>query len=213
MTNSARQIAVASLAALGVAAIVLVTAVLPADFGIDPVGTGKALGLLALYDADANPQKSTTSSISPGPVSTAAAVRPREYRVDARTLPLGPGQAFEFKYRLDKGSGMVYAWSADARLKYEFHGEPSDRALKVQSYEKSEGDYASGTLTAPFAGIHGWYWENTGNAPATITITSSGFFTTAEEFRPTFDPVKHKDRVVQTTHEIKPAPRPTAPGS
>ena len=204
MTSPTRQIATASLSALGVAAIVLVTAVLPAEFGIDPTGAGKALGLLALYDADANP---TTPA---APASESAPVRPRQYRVDARTLPLGPGQAFEFKYRLDKGAGMVYAWSANARLKYEFHGEPSDRALQVQSYEKSEGDYASGTLTASFAGIHGWYWENTSNAPVAITITSAGFFTTAEEFRSAFDPVKHKNRVVQTTHEIKPV-SPAAP--
>jgi hypothetical protein len=198
MMHSTRQIVVASVAALCVATVVLVAAVLPAEFGKDPLGTGKALGLLALYDADANPTKSTTAE----PARTTA--RPREYRVDTRALPLGPGQSFEFKYRLDKGGGMVYAWSANAPLKYEFHGEPSDRALQVQSYEKSQADYASGTLTAAFAGIHGWYWENTGDTPVTITITSAGFFTTAEEFRPTFDPIKHKDRVVQTTHEIKP---------
>ena len=209
MTQSSRQIAIASFCALVVAAIVLVAAVLPAEFGKDPLGTGKALGLLALYDADANPSK------LPGPAQpehASAASRPREYHVDSRALPLGPGQSFEFKYRLDKGSGMVYAWTANARLKYEFHGEPSDRALQVQSYEKSEGDFASGTLTAPFTGIHGWYWENTSNAPVTISLTSAGFFTTAEEFRSTFDPVKHKDRIVQTTHEIK-APRPSPEGS
>jgi hypothetical protein len=209
MTHSSRQIAIASLCALVVATIVLVTAVLPAEFGKDPLGTGKALGLLALYDADANPAKLPGP---PEPERASAASRPREYHVDSRALPLGPGQSFEFKYRLDKGSGMVYAWSANARLKYEFHGEPSDRALQVQSYEKSEGDYASGTLTASFAGIHGWYWENTSNAPVTISITSAGFFTTAEEFRSTFDPVKHKDRIVQTTHEIK-TPRPSPEGS
>ena len=209
MTHSGRQIVIASCCALAVAAIVLVAAVLPAEFGKDPLGTGKALGLLALYDADANP---STQPRPPEPERAGAAIRPREYYVDSRALPLGPGQSFEFKYRLDKGGGMVYAWRANARLKYEFHGEPSDRALKVQSYEKSEGDYASGTLTAPFAGIHGWYWENTSNAPVTISITSAGFFTTAEEFRSTFDPVKHKDRIVQTTHEIR-APRPSPEGS
>jgi hypothetical protein len=209
MTHSSRQIAIASLCAAIVAAIVLVAAVLPAEFGKDPLGTGKALGLLALYDADANPSKSPGL---PEPERASAASRPRQYHVDSRALPLGPGQSFEFKYRLDKGSGMVYAWTANARLKYEFHGEPSDRALKVQSYEKSEGDYASGTLTAPFAGIHGWYWENTSDAPVTISLTSTGFFTTAEEFRSTFDPVKHKDRIVQTTHEIK-APRQSPEGS
>ncbi len=203
---SIRTITIATLSAFAVASIVLVTTVLPAEFGIDPLGTGKALGLLALYDADAHPAK------APEPQLASTSTRPRQYRIDTRALPLGPGQAFEFKYRLDKGGGMVYAWSASTRLKYEFHGEPADRNLKVVSYEKSEGDYASGTLTAPFAGIHGWYWENTSSKPVTITIASSGFFTTAEEFRSTFDPVKHKDRIVQTTHEIKPTPpSPQAP--
>lgn len=197
MTHSTKQIAMASLSALAVAAVALVTAVLPAEFGKDPLGTGKALGLLALYDADANTARPAT------PPSAVATVRPRAYRVDVRELPLGAGQSFEFKYRLDKDRGMVYAWTANAPLKYEFHGEPSDRALKVQSYEKGQGDYASGSLTAAFEGIHGWYWENTGNTPVIIKMSSTGFFTTAEEFRSTFDPIKHKDRIVQTTHEIK----------
>lgn len=197
MTHSGRQIAIASLVAAAVAALVLVTAVLPAEFGIDPLGTGKALGLLALYDADANVPPSS------GAPARDAVPRPREYRVDMRDLTLGPGQSFEFKYRLAQGTGMVYAWHATTTLKFEFHGEPFDRALKVQTYEKSEGDYASGTLTAPFTGIHGWYWENTGSTPTTISIQSAGFFTTAEEFRPTFDPIKKKTRVVQTTHDIK----------
>lgn len=198
MTHTTKQILVVSLIALAIAASLLVTVVLPAEFGIDPLGSGKALGLLALYDADANPPRAAAAEET-------APMRPREYRVDGRELALGPGQSFEFKYRLEKGGGMVYAWKSNARLKYEFHGEPSDRALKVQSYEKNEGDYASGTLTAAFSGIHGWYWENPGNTPVTITMTSAGFFTTAEEFRSQFDPVRHKDRVVQTTYELHPA--------
>lgn len=194
MTATGRQIALASGSALIVAAVVLAGAVLPAEFGIDPLGTGKASGLLALYDADVNPPK-------PSP---AAAPRPRHYRVDSRRLSLGPGQSFEFKYQLEQGAGMVYDWRADAPLKSEFHGEPFDRALKVQSYEKREGNSGSGTLTAPFTGIHGWFWENAGSAPATITLDCAGFFSTAEEFRSSFDPIRKKDRVVQTTHEIKP---------
>ena len=54
---------------------------------------------------------------------------------------------------------MVYAWKATGVVKYEFHGEPDDSRLKVQSYDKQDNDFASGTLTAPFTGIHGWYWE------------------------------------------------------
>ena len=88
-------------------------------------------------------------------------------------------------------------------LSVEFHGEPDDSRLKVQSYEKQENDYASGTLTAPFTGIHGWYWENASDDELTITLTTSGFYTAAEELRPKFDPVKHKDLIERVPHELE----------
>ena len=43
----------ATIVALVVAVILLVTAVLPAEYGIDPLGTGKALRLMDLAKADA----------------------------------------------------------------------------------------------------------------------------------------------------------------
>lgn len=42
---SARTLARSTLVALAVAAIVLLTAVLPAEYGIDPTGAGRVLGL------------------------------------------------------------------------------------------------------------------------------------------------------------------------
>jgi hypothetical protein len=191
---SRKRIAAASVIALAVAALVLVAAVLPAEYGKDPLGTGKALGLLDLYEA--------RDDTAPPPPATATAARPRTYKVDSSELKLGPGQAFEYKYRLDKGAGMVYAWQTSDRVKYEFHGEPDDPGLKVESYEKQEGDYASGALTAGFTGIHGWYWENASDRELTITVHSAGFFTSAEELRPRWDPVKHKNRVEHIPHEL-----------
>ena len=41
---SAKTLGIASAAAVCVGALVLVTAVLPAEYGIDPLGTGKAWG-------------------------------------------------------------------------------------------------------------------------------------------------------------------------
>jgi hypothetical protein len=193
----------ATLAAAAVALLVVLGAVLPAEFGIDPLRTGKALGLLALYEADeATPAAAAPDEGVAGPAS--------EYRVDTRELKLGPGQSFEFKYRLAKGDGMVYVWSADGRVTSEFHGEPSDRALKVQTYDKRDDTRGSGTLTAPFAGIHGWYWENRGERELTISLRSAGFFTTAEEFRPKWDPVRRKERIEQTTHDIPRLPESPA---
>ena len=106
---------------------------------------------------------------------------------------------------------MVYAWKATAKVKYEFHGEPEDHRLKVQSYEKQEGDFSSGTLTAPFTGIHGWYWENAGEHDLTITLTTAGFYTAANELRPKFDPVKHKEVVERVPHELQTPPGFTEP--
>ena len=53
-----KRLAVATAIALAVAALVLVAAVLPAEYGIDPLGTGKALGLTALFEADAEAEPS-----------------------------------------------------------------------------------------------------------------------------------------------------------
>ena len=47
------------------------------------------------------------------------------------------------------------------RVNYEFHAEP-DGAPRgyAQTYEKVERkSESSGTLTAPFPGIHGWDWR------------------------------------------------------
>ena len=192
---SARQIAAATAIAVAVAAVVLVAAILPAEFGRDPLGTGKALGLLDLYNANAD-------AVRPPAVAESLSARPRTYNIDSSDLTLGPGAAFEYKYRMEKGAGMVYAWKATGRVKYEFHGEPVDRTLKVETYEKHEGDYASGSLTAGFTGIHGWYWENPGDREVTISVTSAGFFTSADELRPKWDPVKHKNRIESIPHPL-----------
>jgi hypothetical protein len=185
----------ATLAALVVAAVLLVAIVMPAEYGRDPLGTGRVLGLLDLYEAKAG-------AAPLGPPPSADTPRPQTYKIDESQLTLGPGQAFEYKYRLARGAAMVYAWRTDAPVKFEFHGEPDDRSQKVVTYEKRDGDRASGALTADFAGIHGWYWENPTDRTLTIRITSAGFFTSAEELRPRFDPVKHKDRIERIPHEL-----------
>ena len=196
MTPTRKQIAKATAVAIIVATVLLVTIVLPAEYGADPLGTGKALGLIDLFSAGAE------NPASPPP-DEAVQPLPHVYKTESTSFTLRSSQAFEYKYRLEKDRGMVYAWKATARVKYEFHGEPDDHRLKVQSYEKQEHEFASGMLTAPFTGIHGWYWENPGDRDVTITLTTSGFYTAAEELRPTFDPIKHKNRIEHVPHELK----------
>jgi hypothetical protein len=205
---SARRLAIATALALVVAFVLLFTTVLPAEYGIDPLGTGKALGLLDLYAG-----ASSTASTSRVPASVervdAKTVMPQSatYKFDAVEFKLRPLEGFEYKYRIEKGGGMVYDWKASGHVKYEFHGEPDGAGLGVaESYDKQEGNRASGTFTAPTSGIHGWFWENPSDAEITITLSSAGFYSAATEFRQKYDPVKHKDRVEQIPHELSSDP-------
>ena len=194
---SRKRIAFAMAVALVVAAFIVVAAVLPAEYGLDPLGTGKAFGLLDLFNAS-----SDDPSPSPPPPENAAAAPPRVYKTESTKFTLRPGQGFEYKYRLQKDRAMVYAWTATGTVKSEFHGEPHDSRLQVQSYHKQEGDHAAGALTAPFAGIHGWFWENADNHDLTITLITSGFYDSAEELRPVWDPERHKNRIEHVPHEL-----------
>ena len=88
------------------------------------------------------------------------------------TFKIAPRDSMEYKYRLDKGEALLYSWKATGRVNYELHAEP-DGAPRgyAESFEKNSSQAtASGTLTAPFSGIHGWYWENTTTSEVTVTL-------------------------------------------
>lgn len=199
---SGTRLAMATAGALAIAALVLVVAVLPAEYGIDPLGTGKALGLLDLYAGAAEPAAPAAKADSPAPTMTM-------FKTDRVVFTLGPSQGFEYKYRIEKNDGLVYTWTATQHVKYEFHGEHDGAGLGVAvSYEKAEGTRGAGSFVAPAPGIHGWYWENTSDVELTLTLTSAGFYSWADEFRPRFDPVKHKGVVDRTRHELSEPPAP-----
>lgn len=180
------RIAIAAGAALLVAGLILVTIVLPAEYGADPLGTGARLGLLELgvvgQQVDALEQtKSTTAATQAATIVG----QDRPFTRDTREFVLGPREGMEYKYRLEKGEALLYSWKATAPVNYELHAEP-DGAPRgyAQSYEKRDAvPQASGTLTAPFSGIHGWFWENTTDEPVTVTLQSAGYYTLAHEFR------------------------------
>jgi hypothetical protein len=181
------RLAAATGAALLVAGIVLVTCVLPAEYAVDPLGTGARLGLMQLGETgrqvEALEDAQGTSGASAGQPVIVGQEKPfHRETVDFR---IGPRAGMEYKYRLDKGEALLYSWKAPVPVNYELHAEP-DGAPRgyAQSYEKIDGRAeASGTLVAPFAGIHGWYWENTSDQEITVTLTTAGFYNLAHEFR------------------------------
>lgn len=182
-TEARQRLAVAVGAALLAAGLILVMFVLPAEFGVDPLGTGKRTGLLDL--GVTGQQVQALENAKTAGTAGAALIVAQEHAPaqEAREFRLKPQEWVEYKYRLDKGEALLYSWKSTGPVSVEFHAEPdSGPRGYAQSYEKGQSSGASGTLTAPFAGIHGWYWQNLGTQDVTITLTSSGFYNMSHEF-------------------------------
>ena len=170
---SPRRIAFAALAAAAIAALVLITLVLPAEYGIDPLGTGRALGLTALSGVE------TADDAPPA----ALPVAPATLESDVFEIELRPFDSVEYKYRLEAGAGLVYTWSSDGVVTFDFHGEPDGVPSKdAESYEKGRSSVGHGTFTAAKPGIHGWYWKNNTEGRVKITLRTSGFYSKSIKF-------------------------------
>ena len=180
----------ATLAALLVAGVVLVAVVLPAEFDIDPLGTGEMLGLVVLSGSG-----SGGSAAGDIPLRSDGLIGHRSsYRIDHRTFELAPGEFVEYKYRLEQGRSMLYSWTASFWVRSEMHSErdgaPAGTAEFFEVLE--EALQGHGSYVAPFPGIHGWYWHNESDRTVTVTIHATGFFTTSTEFRPDVAPIEYE---------------------
>ena len=189
-----QRIAVAAAAALLVAGLVLVMFVLPAEYGVDPLGTGARVGLVELGVVGQEVAALEAAAQETGTDQVAIIVsQDRAYQEETVEFTVAAGEGMEYKYRLDQGEALLYAWNATGTVNYELHAEP-DGAPRgyAQSYELRQGvSQASGTLTAPFSGIHGWFWENLSSEEITVTLTAAGFYNLSHEFR-TGSPVINK---------------------
>jgi hypothetical protein len=182
---SRRALAKATGIALAAALVLLFTAVLPAEYGFDPLKTGAALRLTGIAQAgEVKGRAAPTPAPGQAGVYTAQA---RTYKVDAQDFQLGPGEGVEMKYHMQKGAGLVYAWKANGRLTFEFHGEPDQKPNKdyFESYElddKTGKEASYGSFTAPSTGIHGWFWQNKGDKDVQFRLTVAGFFDSAKMY-------------------------------
>ncbi len=185
---SRKAIAKATGIALAVALFLLFTAVLPAEYAIDPLKTGAALGLTDLSKSGASKPAQPPKGAAPAPVQSGVYTsQPKTYKTDSEDLFLRPGDGVEIKYHMQKGAVMVYAWKANGNVTFEFHGEPDQKPNKdyYESYELDNQvgkDHSYGSFTAPSTGIHGWFWENKGKKDVEIHLTTAGFYDAAKMF-------------------------------
>ena len=182
MTNPAEpsrpRILKATLIAMATAVVILLVAILPAEYGIDPLGTGRALGLLALSGAT-DAQQASAEPAAPDNAAAQVEFSEDEYKVELR-----PFEGVEYKYRLERDAALIYSWKASALVEFEFHGEPDGAPAKYfDSYAKGNGAQAHGSFTAAKPGIHGWFWKNNGPTRVTVTLRTAGFYAKSTEFR------------------------------
>ena len=168
-SSSLRRILGASIIAALLAAIVLFVAILPAEFGIDPLGTGRALGLLDLADAS----------------DSAYEKRETIHKVDRTEFILEPFQSVEYKYQLNENSTMIFSWVATGELIFDMHADPDGMAGEddVESFDKGSALSGAGVYHAPFTGIHGWFWENRSFDQVHVQLDSAGFYDSSIVFR------------------------------
>lgn len=192
---SAMQLLKSTIIAAVSAVVILVTVVLPAEYGIDPTGVGRAIGLAEMgeiktqladeaeadrmHDAAADERSGLSGALFGLFVGTAHAQQAETWR-DEITFTLAPGDSAEWKLVMAKGQTAEYRMTVEGgRVNFDLHGHGSGQSV---SYEKGRGSAGSqGALVAGFDGEHGWFWRNRDKADVTVTVQVRGEYSAFKE--------------------------------
>ncbi len=184
--------------AAAVATALLVTVVLPAEYGLDPTGIGGVLGLtkmgqtkLALEkEAAEAAQRPTVAAVpcAPQPTASVAAPEVKAPPVVAKTpsdvtrVTLKPGEGKEVKLTMRAGARVTFSWATDTGVvNYDLHSDhPTTGAY--HGYGKGAGLAThEGVLVAAFEGRHGWFWRNRTDEALTVTLKTEGDYQEIKE--------------------------------
>lgn len=165
-TVSTTTLVKASISATVIAAIALVTFILPAEYNIDPTGVGQQLGLTTL--AQAAEAEGVVSTLGLGEKNS------QEFQTIEVVVPAGRG--VEYKFAMPQYAKMTYEWLTDGEaLYFDLHGEPKgDTTGYFESYTIATSNEMKGSFTAPFTGSHGWYWKNKSDKPIAVQLLVKG---------------------------------------
>jgi hypothetical protein len=185
LPSSAQLLRSTIIAAAG-AAVILVTVILPAEYGIDPTGAGRVLGLAEMGEIkqeladEAERDRAIHGDQSSNLIDDVLGLfvgtaHAQDAWKDTVTFTLPPGESTEVKLDMEAGDTAEYAWTADGgRINFDLHAHGSGQSV---DYEKGRGKTSGdGSFEAPFAGEHGWFWRNRDKADVTITLQLKGTY-------------------------------------
>lgn len=172
----------------GIGAVAIgVMVYLPAEYGTDPTGVGSILGLTEMGEikqqlaAEAAADEllhggDDSSSLLDDVLGLfASAAYAQEAWTDEVTFTLAPDESTEIKVVMEEGAILTYAWVATGgRINFDLHAHAGSDAV---TYERGRGaESGEGSITAPFAGEHGWFWRNRDDADVTVTLQLNGAY-------------------------------------
>ena len=195
---SSRTLLRSTLIAAGVALVLLVTVVMPAEYGVDPTGVGRLLRLkemgeikvaLAREAATADSVESATAGATAAPASTSPVTAPTagpsgapagaassdaSIRSHVTEIVLRPNEGKEIKLLMRKDARVTYSWSTDRGVvNYDTHADAP--GIDYHGYAKGTAKSSDeGVLVAAFDGMHGWFWRNRGTEVVTVTLRTTG---------------------------------------
>jgi len=185
------------------AGALLVTVVLPAEYGIDPTGIGSAIGLKKMGEIKVSlAEEAAAERALEQAKKSAAAVDVQEVTVKpdqaemnivskAESAPpvtnllnhemqvtLTPNEGTEIKVKMDKGKQVNYTWWTDGgRANFDIHGDSKELNIDYHNYSKGSQQKSEGVLVAAFDGNHGWFWRNRTPETITVTLQTNGEYT------------------------------------
>ncbi len=177
-----------------IAVVLLLTVVLPAEYGIDPTGAGSVLGLKKMGEIKAsleaeiiadesrvakpatNDQKLVNDSQKSSD-SSATQHSSKGIKKESMKVVLAPNQGAEIKAIMKKGDKLEYTWNSDGgKTNFDVHGDSKQLKIRYHPYEKGSLKNKTGSITAAFDGSHGWFWRNRTGKRLTVSLEVSGEF-------------------------------------
>lgn len=202
---SSHQLLRSTFVALAVSIALLFTAILPANYGVDPTGLGQVLGLtemgkikVALELEAAAEAEALAAALGTQEQIVEVAIEeevpeilakpevvPEELEEsefvplsrDSYTLTLAPAETAEIKVRMNQGALVLYSWQTESGT-INFDNHADNENISYHNYTKGtfvEGD--QGIIEAAFDGSHGWFWRNRGDESITLTLNIQGAYT------------------------------------
>lgn len=174
------------------AGVLLITVVMPSEYGIDPTGLGSTIGLKrmgeikislaeeAAQDALKNIKSTVVVKVEPKP-QIISEINPSQSH--ERIVTLAPDEGTEIKLTMSKGAKVNYVWETNGgKANFDIHGDSKTLDIGYHSYSKGSKQISEGTLEAAFNGNHGWFWRNRTKEPLTITLKTNGQYTDIKRY-------------------------------